>query len=290
MSSARFFLAISLVLLLATAAFAERHLHALPVDSPPTVDGKATEAFWQQAQAVTVHDRVADIDISLRAAHDGSKLYLLVQFPDPDESRSHRAMVWNPQLQSYENGPSREDCFVVKWSMSGVESDLTLTESRPYRADIWYWKAHRTDHAGYADDKMHIYSSTRNKKAKLLLSDSGKVFYLQRNGDQGEPAYKPKLQVEHTEDTIDKYEFQEPSGSRADVRAKGSWQDGRWTLEFARKLQTGNSDDLQMELSGSYRFGVSRYEIAGREPEPESEVPLFGAGEVGEVLVLSFQP
>ncbi len=288
---------LSIFLLLAgvlngTACFAMQTLVATRTTVAPQVDGHADDACWQQAKSVTVRDVVANIDIVLKAAHDGENVYLLAEFADADESRLHRALVWKPELNSYQNGPTREDTFVFKWSMSGADADLTLKSDRPYRADIWYWKANRTDHAGYADDKIQHYTTTRDKKSLLLLSKSGKVFYLLRDGDAGEPAYKPKLQAAYTEDLVDKYDLLTPQGSRADVRAKGHWQDGRWVIEFARKLDTGHDDDLQMALDGLYRFGVSRYEIAGRqeEQEGESDNPLFGSGDVGELLQLSFQP
>lgn len=275
-----------------TAGFAMQALVATKTAVAPQIDGRADDDCWQHASPVTVHDIVANIDIVLKAAHDGENVYLLAEFPDADESRLHRALVWQPELKSYQNGPTREDSLVLKWSMSGADADLTLKSDRPYRADIWYWKAHRTDHAGYADDKIQHYTTTRDKKSLLLLSKSGKVFYLLRRGDAGGPAYKPKLQAEYSEDLVAKYDQISPGGSRADVRAKGDWRDGRWVIEFARKLETGHDDDLQMELGGHYYFGVSRYEIAGRQPEleGESDNPLFGSGEVGELLQLSFQP
>jgi hypothetical protein len=33
-------------------------------------------------------------------------------------------------------------------------------------------------------------------------------------------------------------------GDRADVRAFGVWQDGQWSLELSRKLDTGSEHDL----------------------------------------------
>ena len=291
----RFFLLVLVLLtglFAATSGFAMQSLVATRTAAAPQIDGDEADACWQQAGSVIVHDVVANIDIVLKAVHDGENIYMLAEYPDADESRLHRALVWKPELKSYQNGPTREDALVLKWSMSGTDADLTLKSDRPYRADIWYWKAHRTDHAGFADDKIQHYTTTRDKKSLLLLSKSGKVFYLLRKGDSGASAYKPKLQTAYTEDQVAKYDLVTPEGSRADVRAKGHWQDGRWVIEFARKLDTGHDDDLQMALDGHYRFGVSRYEIAGRQPEleGESDTPLFGSGEVGELLQLSFQP
>ncbi|OHB32834.1 MAG: hypothetical protein A2X84_04195 [Desulfuromonadaceae bacterium GWC2_58_13] len=284
------FLALLLLLAAAIPVSAGQVLMAGRVDSPPVIDGSAVDSAWSGARIVTVHDAVADIDITLRAVFSGDTLYLLGQFPDPTESRLHRQVIWNPAQQSYEDGPTREDCLVLKWSMVPHETTLSLKENRPYRADIWFWKASRTDHAGYADDKMQIYSTTRDKKAKLLLSESGTVFYLVRQTDQGQPAYQPILHAAYSRDRVDKYEYQTPTGSRADIRAKGLWKDGAWTVEFARKLNTGHPDDVGFSLTGAYPFGVSRYEIAGRDPEPEAETPLYGAGDVGEILTLKFSP
>jgi hypothetical protein len=73
------------------------------------------------------------------------------------------------------------------------------------------------------------------------------------------------------------------------VRARGVWQNGRWTVELARKLVTGNQDDIQFAPGKKYLFGVSRYEIAGREPNAKLSEPLYGTGDVNEILWLAFK-
>lgn len=46
-------------------------------------------------------------------------------------------------------------------------------------------------------------------------------------------------------------------GSRDDIKGKGVWQDGRWTVEFARKLDTGRDDDINFKATrGSARYYV----------------------------------
>jgi hypothetical protein len=46
-------------------------------------------------------------------------------------------------------------------------------------------------------------------------------------------------------------------GSRDDLKAKGIWQDGRWTVEFARKLNTGHNDDIRFKATpGETRYYV----------------------------------
>ncbi len=79
-----------------------------------------------------------------------------------------------------------------------------------------------------------------------------------------------------------------PSGSRADIKAKGVWKDGEWTIEFGRALNTGNDDDIQFNIEKSYQFGISRHEIAGRKPNPNLSQALYGSGDISEMLILDF--
>ncbi|WP_173081092.1 ethylbenzene dehydrogenase-related protein [Fundidesulfovibrio magnetotacticus] len=243
---------------------------------------------WAAAAALTVRDAVADIPVTLKALHDGQYVYIQTIFPDPDESRQHRTLRWDPGRRTYVDGPEREDAMVLKWSMVSHATGLTLHENAPYVADEWYWKACRSDHSGHADDKIQIYSAYPDPTAKALLSENGKLFYLTRKGDEGEEAVKALLYANYSGESVPKFAFARPSGSRADVRAKGHWREGRWTVAFARRLVTGHADDVAFSLDGAYPFGVSRFEIAGRDPEPGAEEPLFGCGDVGEILVLRF--
>ncbi len=52
-------------------------------------------------------------------------------------------------------------------------------------------------------------------------------------------------------------------GSAADVRAKGAWAAGKWTLEFARKLDTGNPDDTRFDIARAYKFAVGVHNDTG---------------------------
>ena len=198
-------------------------------------------------------------------------------------------MVWVPDEERYRTGVDREDTFVFKWSMEPGQVDLSVTADNAYQADIWFWKAHRTDHAGYADDKMHVYSPVEAPEATLVLSKRGARFFLSRPGDEGRAAYEAIVYEAHAGDLMPKYRFSSPSGSRADVRANGVWRNGVWTVEFERKLDTGHADDVQFDPRRSYRFGVSRFEIAGRRKNSRLEEPYFGAGDISETLLLRFE-
>jgi len=271
-----------------TACYAAQTIIAEKVDEPPVIDGKDNDAVWATTQAIVTHDTVANIDMMLKAIYTHKEIFFLVSFPDPDESRMHKAWVWDKDMEIYKQGPTREDCFVFKWSMMSKPVDLSIYSDEPYAADIWLWKACRTDPAGFADDKIDRLYLDNLPDSRKLTSKSGKTMYLQRLGDEGTEAYKNTLFVEYQGDNLPHFESQTPAGSRADIRAKGVWSDGTWTIEFGRALTTGNEDDIQFEPDKSYQFGVSRYEIAGREPEPNASQPLFGCGDISEELTLRF--
>lgn len=270
-------------------AGAEQKLTAIKIGEPVAVDGKAGESFWAKVRPVTVQDVAAKIPVTLKAAYDNENIYILASYPDETESRQHRTLKWNAERNVYLDGPEREDVLVLKWNMSPYPSGLTLKEDQPYRADEWFWKACRTDVSGHADDKQHVYSATPGPNTIMLVSKTGQVFYLDRPGDKGEPAYDTPLYAGYQGDRAPKFVSRTPTGSRADVRAKGEWQDKTWTVEFSRRLDTGNDDDLRLQPGKTAQFGVSRYEIAGRDPEPASDTPLYGCGDVGELITLSFE-
>jgi len=271
------------------AAAAERELVAVGVASPPTIDGRGDDPCWAQTVPLVTRDPLAKIDIELRAVRTEDRIFLRARFPDPTESRDNQTLHWNEAKQKYDSGPEREDTLVLKWSMEPVPVDLTLKGDESYRADIWYWKAHRTDPVGYADDKVQVYSDAPTPGATRLLSGSGRAFFLTRDGDQGVAAYDVRVYESRDRDLMPKYAHQEPTGSRADVRAKGHWKDGFWTVEFGRLLDTGHPDDVPFDPAERYQFGVSRYEIAGRDPDPSVQEPLFGSGDVSETLWLVFR-
>ncbi len=66
----------------------------------------------------------------------------------------------------------------------------------------------------------------------------------------------------------------EPAGpSWNDIKSKGVWQDGVWTVEFARKMKTGQWDDVQFDPAGEYHFDMY---IKTRQPgeSAHAEVPV----------------
>jgi hypothetical protein len=270
------------------ASFSAQTVVASKAFERPIIDGSGDDPSWKKAQAVITHDKLSNIDVALKAVYTDNEIFFLVTFPDPNESRIHKAWVWDENQKMYRIGPDREDCFVFKWNMELKPKDLSVYADVPYVADIWFWKACRTDPAGFADDKIQRLSLSKLPRSIRMPDKSGKMLYLQRIGDQGTPAYKNTLYIEYNGDTLPNFKTQNPKGSRADIRAKGSWSNGKWTIEFGRKLNSGHEDDIQFSPGKRYQFGISRNEIGGKKPDPNLAQPLYGAGDVSERLFLSF--
>lgn len=279
---------VPLLILVSFPAVAEIDLHCHKVDRSPEIDGDPSDNAWTNAQQVMVPDGVADIEHAVRCVYTATEIHLLVSFPDETENRKHKTLVWSESDARYKVGLRREDTVVVKWNMEPEVVDLSLSADFPYKADIWYWKAYRTDHQGYADDKYHVYTNEPLRKSKKLLSKTGQRFYLRRSGDDGSAAYKPRIYTTNQGSEVPGYELNVPTGSRADVLAKGVWKDGVWNVEFSRLLITKSADDVQLDRQRNYSLGISRYEIAGARPKDRLEIPLFGSGELGPLLNLIF--
>lgn len=275
----------------AFSAFAleDRQMTSLRIDGTPRLDGVANEDFWEKTTAIRTHDKVAGIEIELSSVQNGESIFFLVRYPDTTESRQHKFLVWDETLKTYKSGPKREDSFVFKWNMGSRSVDLTISGNDPYQADVWYWKANRTDPVGFADDKFHIYGQNKSVKSLLVISKTGKPFYLQRPSDDGKSAYSSMAYDVYSSPEVPRYKNRRPMGSRADIRAKGNWKNGVWTIEWARKLKTGHTDDVQFESGLIYSFGVSRFEIAGKSANPEIDQPNYERGEITERLQLKIE-
>jgi hypothetical protein len=267
--------------------YADQTIEANIVKSAPVIDGKRDDAAWKGAHSYTIRDKRLNVDVTLKAVRTVDSVFFLVSFPDKVENRLHKPWVWSKDLEVYQIGPQREDTFTFKWNMSGKKISLSNFSNNDYQADVWYWKANRTDPAGYADDKLHILSSEASKKSLSIVSASGKQRYLLRLGDEGQTAQKKRLLTDYQGEVQDQYISQAPGASRADVRAKGVWKNGMWTIEFARKLDTGNDDDISFESTPGkkYLFGISIAGLYAEKIDPNKKHP-YGQGRISEPLYL----
>lgn len=270
------------------AAVKEQTLIIPAIEELPLLDG-FLDPVWNGVPGIYLWDPIARRNILLKGAYANDRIFFLVSFNDSDESREMFSWHWDRTEQMYVLGDEIEDSFVFKWNMEREPHDLSIYADIRSAADIWFWKADRTDRVGYADDKTQQLLPTSSDKAQEIISRTGKLMYLTRVGDEGQGAYVSTFPLDFIGEKVLKYDSREPQGSRADVRAKGHWHDGMWTIEFSRQLITAHTDDIQFELDKEYQFGVSLNEIAGKQPEPNRSNPLYGCGDVYNSITLRFK-
>jgi len=275
---------------LVSVAFAAVDIPSVKVDKAPVVDGSAGDAVWSSVKPIAIADSASGKKILFRSVYTADKVFFLVQFPDAAQNFLHKPWVWNAAEKKYATGSPREDTFVFKWSMMDKDVDLSSFSDDSYRADVWYWKANRTNPAGFADDKTQVLADTPSKKSKEKVSSTGKKRYLSRISDAGKAPYNTYKPTAFEGDLIDAFPVGVPDGSRADVHAKGVWQGGFQTVEFARALNTGHDDDVPFDSASgkAYLFGVSIFSLYGN-PLDTSMPNLYGMGRISEPLRLQFQ-
>jgi hypothetical protein len=265
-------------------------LLSIPVTEAPVIDGRANETFWNTAPAITTLDYSSQRPITIRSVFTTQEIFFLVTFPKDTPSETHKTWTWDPKEEVYREGTDREDVLVFKWGMSGNHVDLRLRDPEPHRADIWFWKAHRTNPAGYADDKWQSVALSPGPRSRKIQSSTKGILHFQRWGDAGKPAWDEKFFFDYQGDRLSKYVPAPPGGSRADVRAKGTWSNTQWTIELGRKLNTGHDDDVIFTAGDVRLFGVSCYEMAHDPPNQALSQPLYRTGDVFDRLLLSLAP
>jgi hypothetical protein len=266
---------------------ADQTIIAQKVSNPIKIDGIANDPEWKDKPSILVYENIGHIEITIKAVYTDQYIFFLVTFPDDDESRNHRDLVWNDPKKMYIVGPDREDSFVFKWSMESKKIDLSIYADNSYTTDVWYWKACRTDPMGFADDKICTLSMTKQPNSAKIISKKGFTYYSNRRGDEGLAAYhNVQIPIKFSGKKIPMFKNRVPTDSRADILAKGKWKDRKWTIEFKRLLFTGHADDIHFSTDETYQFGIARYEISGRKPDPKEQ--YYGAGDVTESLFLTF--
>lgn len=256
------------------------------VEKAPAIDGDANDDAWKKAKPLEITvkrvmepDRGKSTRVWLRSVHTDTHIYFLAVWEDEAENVTHRTWVWNAEKKVYEDGGDREDMFSLAFEHTG-EFNPNMLAGVESVWDMWHWKAARTNPQGYAMDKTHRYSKEKPAgRANEHTTTNGGKIWIARPEDSGDSVEKQiAAPTAFQSDRVPRYSAGIPSGSAADVKAKGRWASGRWTLELARPLSTANADDTQFDTKRSYRMGVATFDKTGEMDKASG------------VLVLAFAP
>ncbi|MBI4604501.1 MAG: DUF1080 domain-containing protein [Planctomycetes bacterium] len=266
---------------------APKRLVSARVEAGPVVNGKGDDSVWSKASPAKVATRrifrpgspegaaaTSGAVVQIRSVHTDKEVYFLVEWDDPtDDSASHKTWVWNKEKKAYEEGSDRDDTCALAFEHAGVfDADMLAGAEGVW--DVWHWKSYRTNPQGYAMDKTHHFSLEKpSGKANSYRARNGKTVWIARPEDKGETVEKKQAAPsEFQGDRVAQNLPGKPSGSAADVGAKGVWSDGRWTLELSRALNTSNSDDTAFDVSRAYKMALTVLDRTADFPHNASEV------------------
>ena len=264
-----------------TSATAGEILTAATTSQTITLDGDSAD--WNGIEGITVPlTGKGGVDsVELRAVIKDGRIYVLAIWDDSSENRLHKPYKWNESAGKYKKDRQKEDRFAISLHMSGSFSANKIDGS-PFEADIWHWKASRSDPAGIAHDKWWKVSKEPFEKAKEWPTPDGGVTYVARISDTGDRLYKPVKYETKQDDLMPRYDVNlNAAGSIADVAAKGVWRDGRWVLEMSRDLDTGNADDAVIPASGSIDIAIAAFNNVDGRKHSVSEVLTLRTGGSG---------
>jgi len=258
-------------------------------DAAPLLDGKGDDKVWSRAKPLKVVARRVlppnvgtSATVEIRSVHTDTHLYFLVTWEDGEASVSHKTWVWNPDTKRYDEGKDREDMFALGFEHSGT-FNVNMLSGDTATWDVWHWKAFRTNPQGYAMDKSHHYTLEKpGIKAKSYEAKNGKTIWIARPEDAGDTVErKQPAPTKFKGNKVVQYLPGKPSGSAADVHAKGAWSDGRWTLELGRKLNTGHPrDDTFFHISRAYMMALSTFDHTGSMDKASGLIELTWADKV----------
>jgi len=134
-------------------------------------------------------------------------------------------------------------------------------------ADVWIWRALSTNPAGEADDGWWAAGASDSSEGIRFDNSAGGGYTSNLNREWDEPyflSYHPAFRywidisskyIMPYRPGLDVFEIGavQPAvvtspfmGDRGDLRVRGNWANGVWTVEFARSLNTGSPFDIAL--------------------------------------------
>jgi len=244
-----------------------------------------------------------DIELKTKSVYTKDEIFFRFEWPDPDKSMQKNA--WKFSGGKWDKIKANEDrlglvfeinridkfatkgCAVLCHNESKNEKDWYYAVSSPKeKADMWHWKAVRSNPVGYTEDGyLTTNPSKEPEKGRKRDAGSGTKAKSNRTKDKSKPAYMQDplksasipgtLLVSEKVEIKNHANFKEGDelpgymlnavwkDSFADVKTKGVWANGKWTLVMSRKLNTGYDDDIQFNTRKKYPFSLAVFNNSG---------------------------
>jgi len=98
------YVSLLICLTMATTCSADQAIVVKKVAHAPVIDGSGADEVWAQAPEYTTYDKVAKINLTLKAVYTDTEIFFLVSYPDADKSDTHKTWEWEETTQMIKQG------------------------------------------------------------------------------------------------------------------------------------------------------------------------------------------
>jgi hypothetical protein len=251
----------------------------------------------------------------VKSLYTDTDVYISVSWADSTENRQHHPWVWSPEQQEYISSQQVEDSVLLsfekgcEWTpslLSGYSFDFDGWQWLAARSDpvgqAW-------DLTGSLDDRSranwpHDFYESRNTGDawNLKFNDySGQLisynwYELDRSynyrtvrpttyyrtepdrmGIRDASIQLPKPQAAPVDESSTYPQFQavKLEGDAGEVSAKGHWEDGYWTVEFRRSLETHSKFSHDTLFNRLTQFSIHIFDQTERIDQSSESARLF---------------
>ena len=284
------------------------NVKSAPGDADSPVWNQAKESKIMLTGAGSVEGQ--NLELKTKSVYTKDAIFFRFEWADKDKSMNKHRWKFNGSEWTQIKGDedrlgvvfeiNRVDKFATKGctvfchneSKNEKEWYYAVSSSKE-KADMWHWKAVRSNPVGFSEDGFVTTNpSKKPEEGRKRDAGSGKAAD-NRTKDKSKPAYMQNptkspsspgslladeaVQIKDYSmfkagDEIPGYLLNTSwKGSFADVKTKGVWSNGKWTVMMSRKLNTGYDDDLQFNTRKKYPFGLAVFDNAHEHNSYNSE-------------------
>jgi hypothetical protein len=286
-----------------------KKIKSAPTDASSSQWNKAKESKLVLVGAGKVEGQI--LELKAKSVYTKDEIFFRFEWPDKDKSLNKRR--WKFSGGKWTKFKGDEDRLGLVWEINRIDKFATKgcavlchsesknnkewyysVNSSREKADLWHWKAVRSNPVGFTEDGYVIANPTKepekgrkrdassDTKAKSNRSkDKSKPVYMQNPSKS--PSISDALLVAEAVEIKNHSNFKEGDeipgymlhtewkGSFADIPTIGVWKNGKWTVMMRRKLQTGYDDDVQFNTRKKYPFGLAVFDNEHNEDSYDSD-------------------
>lgn len=259
----------------------------------PTLDGVLSPGEWNATSITTSNG------VTLNAMADGQYLYMAAHWTDATENIYKNKLSYDGSTWT-KTGDEDRIAFFFDMGLTGTDGancatfcHIPVMSTTTGKADLWHWKAVRSNPMGYVDDNyvdsLNRQGDTGTSAAADNLLVNGRPSFMSLNGTNANPDFLTKddaafnafdpygvmtahayhksvifdtLATFNNGDFVPGFLSRIPTDDRASVRAAGRWESGIWTVEFMKPYD-GTANDFAVVPGSSVKFTCEIFDNEG---------------------------